>query len=222
MRGHVVVELVSIREIRKFYKWIIEESNVPWLRLDLDFPHEAMLEEAKNVNSRFVIHRKMHGRGWKSLCIHGISDEETNAYQMYGYENEKDVNYVWTEASKLCPVTTKYFKESFPLDDYKRLRFMLLKSKGYITVHRDAPEIKRLGPINFALNHPKNCLFKIKDYGMVPYKPGTAFILNVSHEHAVINPSNEDRYHMIVHAGGKDNLKWQQLIINSYLKYNAI
>ena len=31
------------------FKWILKESKLPWLKLDLEFPYQAMYEEAKSL-----------------------------------------------------------------------------------------------------------------------------------------------------------------------------
>jgi hypothetical protein len=31
------------------FDWIVNESNLPWLELDITFPHEEMLQEAINL-----------------------------------------------------------------------------------------------------------------------------------------------------------------------------
>ena len=66
----------------KEFNWIINESNVPWLELDIKFPYEEMHKEAINLKDRFVKHRDQDGqggyrhKGWRSLCIHGIDAEK--------------------------------------------------------------------------------------------------------------------------------------------------
>ena len=39
------------------YDWIVNRSNLPWLKLDLEFDHSAMLAEAKVIRHLFVKHR---------------------------------------------------------------------------------------------------------------------------------------------------------------------
>ena len=203
------------------YDWIINRSSLPWLQLDLKFNHNAMLAEAKAIKHLFVKHRDedqgaYRHKGWRSVCLHGISSEKTNHYEQYGYKSNDEAPYTWTEIANLCPVTTMFFKEVFPFDMYYRLRFMLLDPQGYITPHRDSDEHK-LSPINIALNNPIGCNFKMQGHeGYVPFVPGSAFLLDVGNTHAVFNNSNEDRYHMIVH--GKPNNKFKKLVEVSYEK----
>lgn len=224
MQVVVDVESASTQEINIFYKWIINESKIPWLELNMSFPYIEMLEEAKAIRHRFVPHRDKgeEHRGWLSLCIHGISSEKTNSYQQYGYNSNDETPYTWTDIIDLCPITYNFLKNVMPLSNYMRIRFMLLKAGGWISPHTDDKVNNRLAPINFALNHPKGCIFKVKKYGIVPFEAGSMFLLNVSNIHAVINTSKEDRYHMIIHTGKKDKLTWRKLIIKSYNKNYGI
>jgi len=206
----------------KDYNWIVNDSGLPWLKLDIEFNHETMLKEAIALKDRFVKHRDNDGvggyrhKGWRSLAIHGISAEKTNHYEQYGYKSNEETPYRWTEVSGLCPNTVSFFKNQFPYKKYFRVRFMLLEPGGYITPHTDMFE-NRLSPINMALNHPKGCKMKMKGHdGFVPFKPGTAMLLDVGNEHAYINESNEDRYHIIVH--GVKTKEFEDLVVRSYEK----
>ena len=79
------------------YQQIVKESGLPWLPLDIDIPHQAMLEEAQNIKHLFVPHRDKdrqggyRHKGWRSLCIHGISAEKTNHFTEYGYRSNEEV-----------------------------------------------------------------------------------------------------------------------------------
>ena len=211
----------------KTFNSIVNESKLPWLELDIEYPYEEMYQEAKAIRHLFVKHRDQdHGRnniasrnrhkGWRSLCIHGISAEKTNHFAQYGYSSNKETPYRWTEIADKCPVTTNFFKKLFPFKNYWRLRFMLLEPKGFITPHVDTFDAK-LSPINMALNHPEGCLMKMEGHdGYVPFKPGSAMLLDVGNTHAYINKSNEDRYHIIVH--GVKTKEYEKLVVRSYEK----
>ena len=204
---------------------IVNDSKLAWLELDIEFPYNKMYEEAKAIKHLFVKHRDQDGaggyrhKGWRSLCIHGIDSHKTNHYEQYGYTSNKEAPYKWTEIADMCPVTTKFFKETFPYKEYFRLRFMLLEPRGFITPHVDTDE-RKLSPINIALNHPKGCLMKMEGHeGYVPFKPGSAMLLDVGNTHAYINKSDEDRYHIIVH--GVKTKQFEELVVRSYEKING-
>jgi Aspartyl/Asparaginyl beta-hydroxylase len=187
-----------------------------YLTLDLpfDIPHEAMLAEAKQLRDFFVYHRAggQH-RGWRSLCLHGISSVHTENHDRYGFPDRESAPYAWTDISKFCPISTDFFSKVFGYEWYERVRFMLLEPGGYILPHEDV-DWKQLGPVNIALNNPDGCVFAMEDWGIVPFVDSTANMLAVGYRHAVFNNSNEDRYHIIVH--GARGPKWNEYILNSY------
>lgn len=211
----------------KDFKWVIDHSDLPWLQLDLNFPYKEMLKEALNVRDCFVpnlpnekIGEYIH-KGWHSLCLHGLEYDKVHHHKAYGFnqENQDKIPYKWTKIADKCPVTTRFFKKIFPHKNYYRLRFMLLEAGGYIRPHEDY-HISRLSSINFALNNPKKLDFKIRNYGNLPFKPGTAFLIDISNTHAIFNNSNEDRYHIIVHGNLENTPEYQELIERSYKKYS--
>ena len=204
------------------FNWIMRESKLPWLELDIDFPYKEMHKEAVNLKDRFVKHRDQDGqggyrhKGWRSLCIHGIDAEKTNHYEQYGYNSNKETPYKWTDIVDRCPVAYKFFKDVFPYKAYFRVRYMLLEPQGFITPHKDTDD-NYLSPINIALNHPKGCKMKMQGHkGYVPFAPGKAMLLDVGNTHAYINDSDEDRYHIIVH--GIKTKQYEELVIRSYEK----
>ena len=203
------------------YEWIKKDSGLPWLPLDISIPYEEMLKEAISLKNLYVSHRSSDApggyrhKGWKSLCIHGISKEKTNHYVTYGYKNHEETPYGWTDIIDKCPITVNWLK-TFPYKNYYRVRFMLLEAGGFIAPHRDG-DSKSLGPINIALSNPDECYFKMAKFGMVPMKPGIVMMLDVSNEHALVNKSLEDRYHIIIHGIPGKNFK--NLVEKSYKKY---
>jgi hypothetical protein len=196
---------------------ILLESQLPYLPiLGFDIPHQEMLNEAKKLKDIMVPHRsyKEDNRGWRSICIHGISSAHTACASKYGYEIEDKTIYKWTDISHLAPITTQFFKNQFKYDFYNRVRFMLLEPGGYILPHKDFDHYV-LGPINIALNMPDGCEFYMENVGCVPFAPGTINKLALVNRHAVINNSQEDRFHIIVHGGPSWNY-WAQIFEHSY------
>ena len=113
------------------YKEIVNESGLPWLDLDIDVPHEEMLQEAISLKDKFVKHRDEDNgsgyshKGWRSLCLHGIDAYKTNHFVQYGYNSNDETPYTWTDICSKCPVTKEFFQAYFPYDTYYRVRFML-------------------------------------------------------------------------------------------------
>jgi hypothetical protein len=192
-------------------------SQIPWFEFFMrDFPTEDILQEVKSIKHLFVEHREesLH-KGWKSICLHGISAEKTMCHFDYGL-SEDEVVYGWTEIESLCPITTNYFKNIFPAEKYKRIRFMLVEPGGFVGPHRDR-ENKSLGPLTIALNTPQNCRFGIDGFGVIPIQPGGFYLVDLSNRHSVWNQSNEDRFHITVEcAHGKYHNEYLKQLFCTY------
>lgn len=202
--------------------WIqndVFDSGLPWLELIFPFniPYSEMLEEARKLKNKMVSHRNNDGNKWRSISIHGLAADITNNHKNYGWTDET-APYLWTEICQECPVTYHFFKEIFKYDKYYRIRFMLLEAGGYIEPHIDN-NIGRMTAINMSLNMPKDCIFRMKGFGDVPFKDGNTFLMNVGNEHALINESSEDRYHIIIHGyPNHTNELWRKIYHDSWHK----
>lgn len=200
------------------------ETNIKYLELDIPFPCEKMLEEAKALRQRFVEHRGGEAKGWMSLTLHGHGEQKTGTWKEYGYKNsiEASKDLHWTDAAYECPVTLGFLKNYFPCEKFGRVRFMLLEAGGYIGIHTDSNSgIRLLENINLSLNNPEGCVWKWQDGDPdVFMKAGKAYAMNISYHHAVYNNSNEDRYHMII-ARHDSTPEWKKLIDDSACKINA-
>jgi hypothetical protein len=198
-------------------KEILRKSQLPYLTIHgIDVPHVEMFNEAKSLIRAMIPHRSEGGghRGWKSLCLHGISSAHTENADKYGMSQEDPSIYQWTDISRLAPLTTNFFQEKFHYKCFHRLRFMLLEPGGYISPHRDYDDYK-LGPVNIALNNPEGCEFYMESVGLVPFTPGTVNKLALVNRHCVVNRSQEPRIHMIIHGVPEDSF-WDPLIVKSY------
>jgi hypothetical protein len=183
------------------------------LVLDIPYPYEEMLEEAKRLSHRFVPHRPGQSSGWESLTLHGLGEDKTGSFEDYGYKHGGDAgkDMFWTKASEECPITTNFLLNNFPSNRFGRVRFMKLKPGGYIGSHSDSskPIIEN---INLVLNNPKECMWRWEDDGEEVFmEPGKAYGMNVHYNHSVHNRSTEDRYHMIV-VRHDSTLEWKRLI----------
>lgn len=195
------------------FEWVRYQSHLPWLKLNITVPAETIADEIKNIESLCVEHREDYNehQGWSSFCIHG---KAFNATREHSYYNDSRP-YVWTpEAQQLMPRTVEYFKNTWPNSGYQRLRIMKLDPGGYVTIHRDTT-VSSLWPINIAITQPKNCDFVMARYGRVPFEPGSAMMLDISHNHVVFNHSDQVRWHLIVHQSF-DNTEFQKLVVKSY------
>ena len=197
------------------FDWI-QTSGLPWLELDISVPYLDIFEEIKNIQQFFVPHRTEYNNntGWESFCLHGKSYDATREHEHYS----DDRQLTWTdEALKYMPKTVKYFKEVWPCREYDRLRIMKLCSKSIIELHRDGDNGTRMDPINIAINQPEGCNFYVESNGIVPFKQGSAIWLDVNNYHCVINDSDQDRYHIIIHQKTVTK-EFENLVTRSYNK----
>jgi hypothetical protein len=183
------------------------------LVLDIKYPYQEMLEEAKRLSHRFVPHRSGLSEGWESLTLHGLGEDKTGSWEDYGYATGGDAakDMFWTDAAKESPITYKFLTENFPSNKFGRIRFMKLKAGGYIGPHSDSskPIIEN---INLVLNNPKECTWVWNDTKEEVFmEPGLAYGMNVHYTHSIYNNSNEDRYHMIVVRHDSTD-EWKSLI----------
>lgn len=196
-----------------YYENIINDYNLPWLKLKIEIPYHTIFNEIVKIKHLFVNHRDEdnENEGWMSFCIHGKSFDATREDEYYNDNRNHD----WTkEAIENLPETVKFFQKLWPNKNFSRLRIMLLKPGGYISIHKDY-NISKLSPINIAINQPNDCNFVMERYGIVPFTDGSSFMLDVSNNHTVFNNSKEDRYHIIVHHKTIDE-SFKNLVVQSY------
>lgn len=173
------------------------------------FESETFLKEIQSLEEQnlFTDHRGNNHPGWSSFVLHGLGYNKTLGYENYGYKNDKEAPYDWTnEALQYCPSIVQYFKNSGIKKRYHRLRIMRLAPDGYISIHDDDPHnYKTQWALNIAVNNPDNCEmhFWNDDFeyaGKVPWAPEAAFLIRIHWKHMVMNLSNTIRYHIIVHG----------------------
>ena len=75
-------------------------------------------------------------------------------------------------------------------------------------------------PINIAVIHPNDCYMVLEGHGIVPFKEGKAFIVNIRNFHSVINFSKQKRVHVIGHSYGYGEKleQFADLVVRSYEK----
>jgi len=211
-------------------QWILNSADFGWIELDLEIDLAGWQLEAQQATPYFVPHREDNNTGWNSCCIHGIDTDKTGAWTNYGYTQEEQVPYHWTDLSHKAPTIKRFWQETFPSQYYRRIRFMELEPLSAITPHSDMPgrlpgeegvDMLDFGvPVNVAVVHPEDCHMVLEGYGVVPFKEGKAFIVNIRHYHSVINFTNTPRVHVIGHSYGYGNKKadFAELLVRSYEK----
>lgn len=182
-------------------EWITSQSGLPFLKMNVYIPTDTILQEWHNVKEKSVPHRPadrygpLQNTGWKSLTVYG--KDTTDTVTMTG-------NLTWTSIAEQLPNTVSWLKDTFVIDENTgRIRFMLLEPGGVIVPHTDR-DSKKLSEFNIALTNPDGCVFRFKNQGNVPFKPGSMFMMDISNEHFVTNMSDVPRVHMIVHSKLRD------------------
>ena len=215
-------EQITKQILEKFKK-----KQIGWLQLDTSFENYIDHQELSAVNDFYVDHREGENhKGWQSCCVHGLGITKTQVSQQYGHVDELNAPYYWTALAKLAPKATEFWK-NFPAEKFTRVRFMKLAPNGYVGLHNDFPTnmldnidlLDYLLPINCSITHPKDCIMEIENHGIVPWKPGSVFLINILNNHTVKNNSAEDRIHMIAQAHvGNQREKFCELIARSVIK----
>ena len=198
----IIESLIKYKPIPNADK-IKTEFRIPWLELDIKVPTKEILKEYLNVQSEVILHRsddKILGakhKGWKSLVLHGVDKHST--------EDVEGIS-TWTEIADKCPKTVQWIKDNFITNENTgRIRFMHIDPGGYILPHHDR-EQKKLQEINVAIQQPEGCVFQFLERGVIPFKEGKAFIIDISNTHMVYNNSNQMRLHMILHCDISDEI----------------
>jgi hypothetical protein len=177
----------------------INTDNPACRKVELNVPVQDIYNEIQNIKKYLQIHRSESGIGWRAFCIHGQSYKRTKEDSYY----PDFLGHDWTpEALENMPVTIKWLK-SLGYKSFDRVRIMYLLGKSFINVHQDQKHSK-LGilhyHVNVAITNPKDCKFYLQNHGVVDFKPGTAYELDLVNYHTVVNNSNVPRFHLIIHG----------------------
>jgi hypothetical protein len=206
--------------------WIMKQP-IGWIKLDINIDLNSWKKESLEADPYYVMHREGgNHQGWQSCCIHGIAVEKTGVWNIYS-DSIVEPEYQWTELSDLTPTITNFWKK-FPFEHLKRVRFMKVNSMGWVEPHNDTPPgikkedldlLNHIIPINIAIVHPEKCYMTLENMGTVPWEEGSAFIINITNTHSVVNYSKQSRVHLIAHGivGNKIN-DFAELIVKSYIK----
>jgi len=207
----------------KIAAWVLHESMVPSLKLDIAVPHEDILAEALINRDRFVKHRGHTSPGWTSMAIHGTAVEDTQPREHYikegKYTEDTCPEYHWTELADSCPVT-KAWLESLNFQLFHRVRFMNIDPGGWISSHADT-DTRGLQAWNVSINEPVGHTFCMDGFGYVPWQAGEVRGIDIGLTHTIVNTGPEPRIHIIIH--GHHSHEFNELMIRSYgILYNDV
>lgn len=190
--------------IRHSFNSSRDDLECAYYPIRFNFNADIALKECRGVDNLYFDHRTEdqtsgYGHyGWQSLTLHGIDKHKTRHFVHYGFKSFDEARYHWTDACDKVP-TLCSFLQSLPYVKFHRVRIMRLAPYGYIMPHADGSD-RSFGPLNIAINNPVGCQFVFEGKGIVPFEPGVGMVLDVGRKHAVINQSDEARYHVIVHG----------------------
>jgi hypothetical protein len=174
---------------------VSHDQNPACVKMDLNVPVKDVYDEIQNIRPYLHTHRSDSGIGWESFCIHGQAYNRTKEEKYY----PDFWGYKWTpEAIKHMPKTIAWLK-SLGYKEFQRVRVMCLMPKGFINLHKDQNH-SQLGAVNVAINNPKECKFYLQNHGVLDFRPGDAYKLDLVNYHTIVNNSNIPRYHIIIHG----------------------
>ena len=180
---------------KAFVQKCTKQTNSACEKVELNVPVTTIYNEIQNIKKLLNLHRSDSGLGWKAFCIHGQSASRTKEESYYS----NFLGYRWTdEAIQHMPKTIQWLK-TLGYKKFQRVRVMCLEPKGFINLHKDQNH-SGLGAVNVAINNPKECKFYLQNHGILDFSPGTAYSLDLSNFHTVINNSDVPRYHIIIHG----------------------
>jgi len=194
--------------------WIKQSSGLGYLPLSIVLPADIMLHEARAVIP-YMVDLNVGGNdshGWTGLGLFGINTAQQGDY---GNSNVASNNQWGAIALEHMPETVKWFEAHWPREQFWKIRLLGLAPGGVVGMHND--DCNGLDNINIAIDHPAGCDFYLDQSGIVPFKNGTAFAIDVSRWHAVINRSDQIRLHMVIYQ--KDNKHFEDLVKISYHEY---
>ncbi len=184
-------------------------SSRPWVKLKWPVPQQIIFKEFSQLQMKeFIKHRPEIGHiGWLATTLYGYGTHMTKSY--WEYRGTKKGLGI-TEVGLKCPETIKWI-DSLPFTRIYDARFLLIKPGGIVKPHIDIHDRNWLDPVSIAIKWPENCEFRFTEHGIVPFKDGDAFILNIHYEHSVINNSNQNRVNLLIH-GKKKKEFWSNVI----------
>jgi len=186
-------------------------EHTPFVDLGIEFDHAGAFAEAMALFDRFVVYQSdpTYGvTGWRGLALQALdgdasrvatTDDDAGVY-------EDQSRYRLTDVAELCPITMSLLERLFVLDQCRTVSFLLLEPGAQIHVHIDGVGPPVMRSVNVALNMPSGCRLVIdanpdgSDHPYtrtVPFRDGSAFLMNVAKYHYVVNDSAVPRIHVV-------------------------
>lgn len=209
-------------------EWIVKESGLPWLELDIVAPKEQLFKEIDSLRNDLILncsnvskdspayeareqYKSMHNtsvpdHNWKFITLYGVSNYVVE--DAFNYKGLKNNVYSWTEAGDKCPAHKEFINKHFNLGDDFYIKYAVLEPGGYTLPHTDCGiyEINdpnynpgsELYALTFMIKNAPGNIFNFHQFGHLPITEGRGFLLNVDYFHCTHNKSNENRYHLMI------------------------
>ena len=217
------------KDLDQQYKEIIYDYKLPFLKLDLSFPAKEILSELKLINKRTT---QCNNNDWLGIALHGLGSDKPRPPHEYGYVEEDQAPYDWTDSGNSCPKLKSFIINKLYAPKYCRIKANLLKPGGKIHKHFDSnlqglgvidhkkkySNVDRVKYVTLAISWEKSCRFNINGQN-IPFSTGDAYLINYSMQHYVEHNGYNDRYALAI-AGEFDSQRyWKQMVCDSYFKY---
>ena len=195
--------------------WILNQSDLGYLPLQIDIPWRMIHEEAQSVRDLMLINPTgdTDSKGWYNFGIFTKGSEHISDHNSQFDDQPAD----WTNLAQLhMPETVRYFRDNWPAEKIHRIRLLGLEPGGVIGLHTD--DCKGLNNINIAIDHPAGCDFVLEHSGIIPFENGSVFLVNTGRRHAVVNQSDKFRLHLVVYQD--NDVHFGNIVLSSYRKYH--
>lgn len=216
----IITEFISDK---KTEKWVIKESGLPWLELDLQTPAKDLYNEIHQHKDKLIefcsnippdavsakcrererkrLNAKKADDKWKFVTLWGIDSHIIDYKYNYPELEGRDTTHKWTDVGMACPIHRKFIEDNFYLDNDIMIKYAVLEPGGFLNPHTDALDSENpnfeLSSLTLMTYNPKDCIFYFKDFGPIPITEGRLYLLDVDYYHTTWNRSNENRYHLM-------------------------
>lgn len=179
---------------------------VPYIDLKVSFDHAACLAEATAMLDRFVPYQSDPRYGithWRGLALRALGGDPTRVAVANIGPGER---FEMTPVARECPTIMAMLDGVLDWERTHSVALLALYPRSRIAPHKDDPQYEVMRSLNVALNMPDGCEFVIDTLPggregpftrRVPFRPGTAMMVNVARDHYVDNRSDTTRVHIV-------------------------
>ena len=179
---------------------------VPYVDLGVTFDHDRGLAEAMALRDRFVPYQSDPRYGvthWRGLALNALGGDPTRVAVANIGPGER---FVKTPVAALCPTITAMLDGMLDWGRAHSVALLVLDPRSAIAPHKDDPQFEVMRSLNVALNMPDGCEFVIDTERdgrdgpftrRIPFRAGTAMMVNVARDHYVVNRSAVPRVHVV-------------------------